>query len=276
MDNLDIDFLIGNPKAFDSLVYTPIDDAINYLEQRSTNLDLINFFNSKIPTRPMFIGNTDKFAFLSRDLVSPNFETKKFIEFVKKNNILKPVFWEYYSDKFSPDVNMSKRSLAKMTFHFGFDKSGNDRIRNMTVVDFNLYNGKKINEVKTLWGQSLVEFHHELLGFIHPDIIKKEVVLFDATEWYKSVGEKVSVYYENLLLLYLKNGILFEEYVLDDQHESVFIKNVFLPAFIKIYKETGFKPLICHLDSKNKSNNNFGMYYPDSAYGIVKNKINLL
>jgi hypothetical protein len=276
VDNFDIDFLMSNPEAFSSFIYTPINDAIKSLEQRSVNLALNKFIDSKIPIKPTLINNTDKLAFLSRDLATSNFETKKFIEVVEKEGLLKPVFWEYYGDRFSPNVNITKYSLVKMTFYFGLDKSGKDRVRNMTIVDFNLYNGKKISEVKTLWGQSLVEFHHELLDYMYPNQIGKNIFFFDATEWYRTVGDHVSVYYENLLILYLRNGILFEEYFLDDQYESVFIKNIFLPAFIKIYKESGFKPLICNLSCGNKNSNNFGMYYPDNVYEFVKNKINLL
>lgn len=273
-ENTDIDYLTSSPDIFNSFVYTNINSAVAILDQRRNDLSLEKYVKNYIPNLPHIININDRIAFLSRDVATPNNETIKFIDLANKNK-LRPLFWEYYDDRFSPNVNITKHSLAKMMFYLGLDKKNNDKVRGATVVDFNLYNSKKISEVKTLWGESLVDFHHALFGTIYSTEKSKEFLFFDASGWYHELGGEVSVYYKYILLLFIKNGILFEDFVLDDIEEILFIRKVFLKAFIDIYLETGLKPLICPLNLGGK-NPNFSMYYPDSLQNIVRNKINLI
>ncbi len=275
-DNFDIDYLIRDRKVFDDFIYTPLDGITDVLRSREQNTSLANYINSSIPIEiPKFL-KSKKYAFLSRDVATPNFETKRFIDVVSQINDLSPLFWEYHQDKFTPNVNIAKYNLGKPSFYLGEDKKGGERRRSINLIDFNTYNGHKMSNIKTLWDEEFVRFHHD---FLRDTLLEKgnhSVSFFDASSWYIEAGGEVKTYYKYVLLLFLRNGVLFENFLLNDKEEILFIKKVFLPAFIEIYKECGKKPLIVALAPTETEGNDFWMYYPAEAIQFVKNKMNLL
>jgi hypothetical protein len=58
------------------------------------------------------------------------------------------------------------------------------------------------------------------------------------------MGKKPIDYYKYILALYIRNGILFENYILNDKNEKKFIEDVLIPAFLSVKKEFNLKPLI--------------------------------
>lgn len=274
--DVDIDLLISEQKIFSEFVYTALDDAVNEINKRSSDVMLKNYLDKMLPAGIPSILDKKKHAFLSRCIATPNYETSRFIDIVCLMDDFQPLFWEYGMDKFKPNVNISKHSLGKMTFCGGLDKKGNKKIQHINIVDFNKYNGKKLKDIRTIWGQDLIDFHHELFDEVYGDRKIKTLSFFDASEWYFNSGREVAVYYKYILSLFLIHGVLFENFLLDDFSERQFIRNVFLPAFIEITKETGKKPLIVSLGPPKTESDKFWLYYPHKHTESIKTKLNLI
>jgi hypothetical protein len=273
-DDVNISDLCLNSKLFNDFVYTPLNQIRSELDVNCSNTKISDYIKRELPIGPPEFLNGKKFAFLSRDLATPNYETLRFLSAVDVLGDLTPLFWEYYMDKFTPNVNIYKYSLGKLTFYKGLSNNGNENLSRISVVDFNIYNGKRISEINTLWGQSLIDFHHELIEHTQLKIFTKEVKFFDASSWYlKSGNADVSVYYKHIMILFLTHGILFDDFLLHDPGELPFIKEVFLPAFIAIYKETGRKPLIVKLDPTDMEGKNFWFYYHYDYIKFIKSKL---
>lgn len=271
---VDIEYLIGSRAAFNEFVYTPLDQALLELEKRSKDVVLENTVQEILPAglpEPLKTGHG---AIIFRQLATPNYEIKRFINIIDVISGIHPIIWEYHSDKFTSN-NECKHALGKMHFYGGKGKLGGAKIETLNIIDFNTYNGKKINEVKTLWGQSLVDHHHELLDLEYVNHEIKPYHLFDSSDWFSKSGGSAKEYYKNFLTLFVQNGILFENFMLD-QKEMAFTRDVFLPAFIEVIRQTGHKPLIVALEPTDIEGDKFWLCYPPNSLGPIKGKIELL
>ena len=76
----------------------------------------------------------------------------------------------------------------------------------------------------------------------------------------------------SFLGLFLQNAILFENFILDYK-ELEFTKEVFLPAFIEIYKRFGIKPLIVALEPTNLEWEIFWMCHPFESKKVVDGRL---
>jgi hypothetical protein len=278
--NYHIDALVSDRSAFNAFVYTPLQEAITELKKRREDSSLATTIATQLPAGlPSCVNNNELYAFLSRDLATPNYELRRFLSIIDALGELSPIFWEYYGDKYTPNMNETKYYLGNMAFYIGTDKTGNERVQKMKVVDFNTCSGKKFSEVTTLWNQSFIDFHHELITetyFAHRSHeFRHAPTYFDASQWYKDSGEKVELYYEYIFYLFITHGILFENFLIEDEREREFVKNVFLPAFIRVYEKTGYKPLIVALEPTPIEGKHFWMYYPENVMAYVKNKLGL-
>lgn len=274
MKGIDIEKLARDREAFNTFVYTPLEEAMRELSDRECDGDLIEHLRS-LETHPapdVLKGGSR--AVMFRQLATPNYEAIKFLNILSSNNYLQPVFWEYFSDKFTSN-NEYKRALGKVSFHAGTGKKGGAKINQYTIIDFNGSNGKKISEVKTLWGESLIDFHHSLFSLVYPN----KAVFFDASGWFRESGGSAKNYYESFMRLFVKDAILFEDFLLDDEEEREFTEKVFLPAFVKVFEETGRKPIIVPLVwsgkekwSENEKNPAW-THYPQKAEQCVKKSL---
>jgi hypothetical protein len=130
-------------------------------------------------------------------------------------------------------------------------------------------NGRRISELKTLWGEGFVEFHHEFLHERFPHLRDKHV---DISSWLKESGSGAKDYYQKFFTLFLKDGILFENFLLDKK-ELNFTKEIVLPAIINIEKATGKKPLIVALEPTKHEGDKFWNSYPPNTIDFVNNKL---
>ncbi|MFZ2620950.1 MAG: hypothetical protein WAX85_02480 [Minisyncoccia bacterium] len=261
LKDIDIDELVKDRKAFNKFVYTPFDEAIKEIGKRKSDKSIhdLNFVPGILKKAPR--------AIMFRQLVTPNYEISRFVS-ISELCGLEPLFFEYYNDKFTSN-NVWKHSLGKMFFCKGRSKDGQARVETLNVIDFNRSNGKSISSVKTLWGQSLVNFHHEL--FIRRFKNFKDI-FFDASNWFHDNGGNASGYYKQFLSLFIKDAILFDNFLLDDK-ELTFTKEVFLLAFISIIKETGVKPLIVALEPTEIEEDRFWMCHPYEDIKFVHYKL---
>lgn len=267
-----IDSLIIDRQAFNDFVYMSLEEALVEYKKRQTNSQLAVKVRELLPQgvpEPLMTGNN---AVLFRQLATSNYEFRRFLSVSDALEGFKGVIWEYFDDKFTSN-NDWKKSLGKIPFYHGSGKKGGSKIDRLNVIDFNTWNGKKIKDVKTLWGQSLVGFHQELIQ--KTCLHLKHAVFYDASTWFSESGGVAKEYYFNFLCLFLRNGILFENFMID-MKEVGFTKEIFLPAFLKIIEETGLKPLIVALEPTDIEGDEFWMCHTGQSMDYVKEKIGLL
>lgn len=262
--------LISSKDKFNSFVYTPVDDAVRELRERQREglkKQITNYLSVEIPDL------LEKYicAVIFRQLITPNYELRRFISLVDAIEDFVPTFFEYAEDKYT-DNNEWKYHLGKMLFFEGIGKRGGKKISRLSIIDFDRSRGKKIREVETLWGQSLVDFHHEFFREVYGRK-GKEVMSFEASNWFKDSGGNAGEYYRNFLSLFIAHGVLFENFMLDSK-ELEFTKVVFLPAFIRVLNETGKKPLIVALEPTEVESSLFWMCHPHETRKFVESKIN--
>jgi hypothetical protein len=193
-------------------------------------------------------------AAFERNVISPTHEYNRFVELAKQVN-LKPLGVEYLSDKFVTG-NPDKLGLAKMTFFHRNNKKGAPIITHRTIVECSCYDGKKFSEIKTSWQESLIDFHHGLLKFN-----SSPVEVFDLSSWYKTHGGNANGYYVQLLSLFVCYGILFENFVTNEEEER-FCHSVVYPAFKKVSGFFGMSPLIVPLIPHNEASDIYWRCYP--------------
>lgn len=265
-----IDELIADREKFTRFVYTPLDEALEEFKKRQNDKELSEVLQKLLPIgAPSPMKNSPK-AVMFRQLVTPNYEIRRFLDLIDMVEELDPMFLEYAEDKFT-DNNEWKYSLGKMSFYFGQGKKGGEKIQRTRVIDFNSYRGKKLSEVKTLWGQSLIDFHHEFFLEAYGEILSEDS-FFDGSDWFSRSGGQAIDYYKNFLMLFIRDGILFENFLLDTK-EVDFTRNVFLPAFIEATLESGVKPLIVALEPTDIESAEFWMCHPASTVSFVHKKM---
>lgn len=204
-------------------------------------------------------------AVLFRHLMTPNYECIRFFDLAHALQ-LNPLGWEYLEDIFLT-INKDKAYLGKMGF-INHPRNGNC-VRYSRVIKMNENEKRKFTEIRTLWGESFVDFHHRLLA--------KRITglqLFDASLWYASKGGKAKEYYQYFIALFICHGILFDNFIAYGR-EGEFTRIVVQPSIERITKLFGLKPLIVQLvldDSMNER------HYPEDMANDVlrclpKNKI---
>ncbi len=62
--------------------------------------------------------------------------------------------------------------------------------------------------------------------------------------------------------------------MVENKNELLFIKNIFLPAFLKIYRETTYKPLIVALEPTEIEGDRFWLCHPHPSIEVVQRKLN--
>lgn len=267
-----IEELIEDREAFNAFIYTPLDQAIQELSTRAEDLALQKMVADTLSQRLPDLFQDKKIGILFRQLATPNYEMRRFVSILDAIEGIVPVFWEYYSDKFTSN-NEYKHSLGKLHYFLGKGKKGGVKIDTQNIIDFNKYNGEKISDVKTLWGQSLVSFHHELFEKEYGKV--ETTSFFDASKWFAGSGGSAKEYYTNFITLFVKNGILFENFMLDEKELS-FTTEVFLPAFIEVWQKTGKKPLIVALEPTDIEGDKFWICHTPEVHTVVQSKLNSL
>jgi len=267
-----IEDLISDREKFNAFVYTPISEAVDELEKRQKE-NLKSRMATYLPAGVPEVFDNRNYAVIFRQLATPNHESRRFVSLVDAIDEFIPMFFEYLDDKFT-DNNDWKYYLGKLPFFHGIGKKGGEKITRSNIIDFNISRGKKINEVKTLWGQSLIDFHHNFFDESYKEK-NKDVVFFDASEWFSKSGGNAKDYYKNFLALFISHGILFENFMLDHK-ELKFTKEIFLPAFIQVLNDVGKKPLIVALEPTEVESDLFWFCHPGFTKSFVDSKINSL
>lgn len=243
--------------SLEDYIYTSIHKAIVELESRQNNFEIKKYVNGLLNGDiPSQLSNKPKFV-LTRQVATPNFETKRFLHLCAFSDY-DPLLLEYHQDKFTSN-NEHKRCLGKMPIFNGYRNNRSVGHKFEMIVDFNAANGKKLFDVKTLWGESLISFHKKL--FKVEKISYTEDLFLDVSDWLMMHGGKPKDFYKSFLALFMVNGILFENYLIEDEHENRILHECILPAFKEIYEETGLKPLIVPLEPTHVEGDLYWMCY---------------
>lgn len=244
-DEAFIEELVSDHKKFDDYVYcSSMEEAMAELERRRNDKDLqkkVEEYFKDVGIPEEFQGDPKLVMF--RQLATPNIEVSRFL-IIADGVEMKPLFLEYYHDKFTSN-NEWKKYLGKLAFYEGVGKKGGEKISYKTIIDFCKYDGEVISDVETLWGEKLVDFHHSLFDINYSHLNKD--LFFDASRWLKDCGGNPREYYYYFLSLFISNGILFENFLLNREDEYFFSKEIFLPIFIKLCKHFDCKPIIVQL-----------------------------
>lgn len=262
LSELSLSELVSDNEKFNSFIYTPFEEAVLEIKERWADKELekkvYEYLNGDIP-EPVLEAPR---AVLFRQLCTPNYELSYFLNKIKGSSC-DPLIFEYLNDKFT-EKNPIKFALGQLIFQE--EIKGSSNIIPKEVIDLQKNEGRKINEIVTKWGQPLVSFHHELLDAIYPG---ENNYLYDASDWFFRAGKYAREYYLKYISLFIRNGILFENFILSGE-ELNFTKEIFLPAFIDMWKKTGKKPLIVSLLPLESQNEAFWSNYSLKVLDCIK------
>ena len=250
-------------------IYTPLADAVVELRRRRA------IFNGNTPGSkwlpPCFPADHQGGAFLFRFIATPCFETLRFLELAGGCG-LTPVIGEYHRDKYAP-CNPIKRALVKLGFVMG-KESENDPLP--LVEHFKIVgrhpNSQPLCDMRTRWKQSLVAFLHEMFssmlnGERHP-------ILAEYSQHYADAGARPAAYYSDLLRVAIADGILFEDFLLDET-EWCFTRDVVLPAVNEVTARFGLRPLIVRITSPEEEASPHWYWYSGDLMQFLYSKTSI-
>lgn len=248
-------------------IYTPIEQAGRILQERWNDIELKKkvsvFLNDDIPD----LMRSAPHSCIVRHLASPDAEFRRFLELADKVG-LSPICLEYLQDKFVSN-NEDKYYFGRMLFDFGLGKKGGRRLISSTVINFDESNGKKFCDVKTLWNENFVDFHHQILKESLPN---RQIITQDISPWLKRNGGVAEKYYEKYLLLFVCYGILFENFLLSGE-EAKLTKNLVINNIEKIKEKFGYAPIIVKVDDSSEGDL-YWYSYQDFLKKGIDDKIN--
>lgn len=259
--------LLSDKKKFDAYVYTPLTVALSELHERESNQRISTYLDALSHGSP--IQSREKYMALFRNIATPNYEMHRFAMCADVLTQLKPLILEYTHDTFA-DINELKYALGKLCFYKGLNVHHAPVFQYKTIVDMSKCNGRKINSLDTLWGQSFVDLHHEFVKNRIPLLYEN---IIDISEWLNHVGGEANKYYEKFFSLFLRDGILFETFLFT-KNEFDFDKHTVLPSIITLEKLTGKKPLIVALEPTNLEGDQFWVSYPEKSIDFITEKLN--
>lgn len=232
--------LKNNPSEFIDFFYTLPETALEEIKHRNKK-----GHETKEETKK-------NIGIVHRD-VTPNIEINRMISICDTLDI-EPFFFDNPKDKFSC-LSRSKYRLAKMVFLLGYNKNHYVQTETKKIITFEKTEGKPLQSIRTIFGENLIEFHKNLFKIKYPSYEKN---IIDIATLVKQNKPKDVYFY--LFNLSIKNGIFIENFSLHTK-EIDFIEKVVFPTFIKVWKKTGYKPLIIPSEPIDIEQEEFWLYY---------------
>lgn len=255
--------------VFDVSVYTPLNEAIAEYERRRDNPDLARYVDQKLPHGLPEILRGKPSIVLVRHIATPNYETRRFIAIADAlGSRFQAFILEYIADQFHSQNDL-KLSLGRLRLHRGKNRNNEDMYEQRTIIDVNGSNAKPLSMIRTHWGELLTDFHHGLLADYAPAWADRVV---DISTWFAANGPRAKDYYKAFLTLFLKDAILFENFLVDGK-ESAFTHTVVLPALSAIRSDTGYKPLIVALEPTYNASDSYWVSHPSELKSFLQQKM---
>jgi hypothetical protein len=232
--------------------YTPLAEAVDELHTRRNSLKLCALAHAQIKlTEGISPLLQMPHLVMFRQVLTPLHEILLFLRLAKKYN-LTPFIIEYYDDIF---VFTGIQNIEAFEYK--------------TILDFNSFTGKKLSEVTTKKGESLIELHHHL--FYDVTKIEAHTIATDCSSWFKQYGTSAQ-YYNDFLKLFVCNNILFETFLTEGEERKLTYE-VVLPAYQSCMAQIGEKPLIVHATYEDTSEDPAILnHYPKSITEILSQK----
>jgi len=247
-------------KSEESIRYFSLDEAREEIKKRWNNIELRKRIEEELSNNFIDFFKSDKpRSVLFRQMVSPD---NGFYFFQQEAKYLdtKPTVVEYLEDIFV-SFNEEKKGYGRLYVNNNY----------IDIINFYDSEKKTLKDIITIRGEKLFEFHHKLM-----EETKLDFDIFDNSDWFKSLG-KAKDYYYQFLLHFICHGVLFENFVLDEENinENVFTINVVLPAIKKIEDKFGLRPLIVKMypDGQTMAEDLYWWSYP---YNISKKILDFL
>lgn len=256
LSNNHIDAMLDRDK-FNSVVYTPLSEALYLLEKRQKDPKIKNMVQYLLGDDIPNIFNDKKCGVFARHIATPDYDTQRFIKLSSENN-LDTVLLEYLDDKFVSG-NKNKHALCQIRINNGLDIKGNYMLEKINIINFVKNDGRKIRHINTLWGEPLNFFHNRLFNHYGID---KDLTLYDLSDWYKRNGKYAKIYYKKFLLFFITHGILFENFSTKDNSENIFTKMILLPAIYDTMKIIGMRPLIVPMEPLDIEDEEYWISHP--------------
>lgn len=245
---------------------TPAEAAKELLRRRELpqlNQRVYEYLKGDIPDQ--LSDSCAPIACLFRNVFTPDYELDIFVKHAEAIGA-RPVLAEYTQDRFVAQ-NEDKYVLGKLLFYLNTDANGHVNMHGFKVINFNQEKGVRICDIKTLWGESLVEFHHRILQQWHPECMNNIV---DMSDWTQRNGGRAIVYYNSVFALFIRHAILFDNYR-DTGTEGEFFTRVFLPSIQRVAEYFGMQPLICPIHAPEDENNPKWWGYPPERMEYICN-----
>lgn len=226
-------------KLQEAEIYTDIEKAKTEIQKRWNNPELRKKVESYLGEIPEIFFNGPH-AILFRNIMTPDHEFFHFLKLASEVK-LKPLVLEYTEDKFSTR-NEDKLCLTKMAIFEKRNKRNEAIYHYNKIVDLKEFENVCFSKIKTLTGESLVDFHHNLME----KNMTEKIPSHDMSNWITHNGNHAQDYYKRILAFFICHGVLFESFV-TDQSEKEFEERVTLPAIKHIEEVFGLKPIIVRL-----------------------------
>lgn len=263
----DIGALAEDRASFERYVYTPLAEAVMEIERRHGDREISSYVEQAVTAGVPEPLKGKKSIVLFRHIATPNYEIRRFLMYAQKLPDFQPIILEYTADKFT-NRNEWKYSLGKLRFRKGTASNGSQIFENENIIDFNASNFKPISSVVTKWGESLVDFHHDFFASELPEFAACH---YDLSDWLHVAGPSAKEYYPPFFSLFLRDGILFENFLLEGMEKS-FTQEIILPSLQQIFRECGHKPLIVALEPTDIEQDKVWLSYPGASKVFVDNK----
>lgn len=252
--------LTADRQRFGESVYTPLDAVVEAWRKRRSGLFSAMPVETALgATVPAVLRGPGPVAVLCRQVGTPNYEMRRVIRLCAQHGI-RLVVWEYHKDRFVME-NRDKYALGRLGFYGGLGRNGGRRLEYVRIFDVDAMNGDAFCDIRTYRGETLLDFHHRLLAAECPELGAD--ALFDGSDWFAAHGGSAKNYYPAFVSLFLRHAILFETFVLQDDGQREFTRDVFLPAFQALYQKTGMKPLVVPAEREDWEGDEFWQLYPE-------------
>jgi len=258
--------------GFEDMVAPCLDRAVAELQKRREDdvlrTQVEEYLNHDIPE--YFEG--EPVLYLARHIASPTIQTLRFFTTMRKEG-MKTVVGQDPKDIFVSH-NQLKAVLGKLPVVIGlYENDGvlTEQFQNVTILDFNESNGKKLSDLTTTWGEPLVDFHNDMLRTLGGE----HLLIEDDSEWTDRYerGDLLAEY-KKLLALFVYHGIMFEDYPMEDSSEEErFVVEILRPAVEHIESVFGVRPLIAPLNPAGPLSTAFWEGYPPEVLDIVQERI---
>lgn len=266
-----IDWLksLFTPSLPNKHLYTPELEVLDELERRSSDTELSQKIVRSVKVTDSIQTLLDGGCLVMfRQVVTPLHEILHFSNLAKNLN-LKPVIIEFHADKFVSTGNFYKKSLGKLPIHVKSTRNNHDVYEYTTIVDFNSNVGKPFKDIKTVKGESLIDFHHELFTYITN--VEVANISLECSDWFDHYKSNAAEYYEPFLTCFTQKNVLAEVFLWGKQHGE-FTKKIVTPAFNRVKQKTGYAPLILNYQPIGEQDRIYWDCYPNQTNDFLERK----